>query len=408
MIIIKKYCKNVDITNVDFIEGCIFKYLDGKKKSKWGRRNVQKFLSDFSGFNREYIRFKVANGEKYELFPIIRDIAVYMSDSIKRRELNLKPIRYHTIIDGMTQKERIIGVQHPLHQMFDYVAVEGLRSMFAAKIGVFQCASIPKRGQSYGKKYVGRWVEEKDTTHFVKGDIEQCFPSIPHDKLMEFIIRDVKNNSLVWLTGKLLAMFNYGLSIGSYLSQYLCNYYLSYAYHYASEQLFKVRKTKRNGDKRVRLINHVLFYMDDFLLTGSSKKDLKKAMKMLTKYISNFLDLVVKPNWKISKISETEPIDMMGFVFRKTRSTIRTKIFLKTRRYFLKANKLLKRKKSIPLHLAYQCVSANGWYVNTNSRKVRDKLKMDEVVSKCKKIISCHYKMKGSEVYENFQKFSTT
>ncbi|MDQ0414244.1 reverse transcriptase domain-containing protein [Mesobacillus stamsii] len=408
MINIKRYCKDVDITNVSFIEDCIFKYLNGKKKSKWGRRDVQKFLSDFSGFDREYIRFKITNNEKYELFPIIRDIAVYMSNSIKNKELKLKPIRYHTIVDGMTHKERVIGVQHPLHQMFDYVVVEGLHSMFDAKIGVFQCASIPKRGQAYGKKYVNKWVNEKDTTYFVKGDIKQCFPSIPHDKLMNFIIRDVKNSLLVWLTSRLLTMFNSGLSIGSYLSQYLCNYYLSYAYHYASEQLFKIRETKKRGDKRIRLISHILFYMDDFLLTGSSKKDLKRAMKMLIKYINDFLGLIVKPNWKINKLSETEPIDMMGFVFRKNRTTIREKIFLKTRRYFLKVKKLLKQNKSIPLHLAYQCISANGWYVNTNSHKIRDKLNMDEIVSKCKKIISYHHKMKRSGIYEDFSKFSTT
>ena len=30
-----------------------------------------------------------------------------------------------------------MGVQEPLHQMFDYVAVEGMKSLFNAKIGVF-------------------------------------------------------------------------------------------------------------------------------------------------------------------------------------------------------------------------------------------------------------------------------
>ena len=393
----------MDITNVDFIEDCIFKYLDGK----WSRRDVQRFLSDFSGFNAEFIRFKVANKEKHELFPIIRKIAEYMHDCIKKRKLNIRPIKYHTIIDGMTRKERTIGVQHPLHQMFDYVAVEGLRSMFNAKIGVFQCASLPGKGQSYGKKYVERWVREKDTVYFVKGDIKQCFPSIPLEKIKYLLKRDVKNDSLNWLSCQLINMFDKGLSIGSFLSQYLCNYYLSYAYHYASEQLFKIRKSKRKGNVRVRLINHVLFYMDDFLLTGSSKKDLKKAMKMLIKYMHDFHGLVVKPNWKLCKISDTEPIDMMGFVFRKNRTTIRAKIFLKTRRYFLKVKKLLKKKWLIPLNLAYQCVSAFGWYKNTNSRRVRDKLEIDKITSMCKKVISCHAKLKRGDIYANFVQLKT-
>lgn len=308
--------------------------------------------------------------------------------------LELKPIHYSTRIDGMSKKERIIGIQEPLHQMLDYVAVEGLRQLFDAKIGVFQCASLPDKGQSYGKRYIERWIKETKTTYFVKGDIKKCFPSIPLNNLKRLLKRDVKNQKLLWLVYSLIDMFKCGLSIGSYLSQYLSNYYLSYAYHYASEQLAKTRHTKRNGNVRVRLINHVLFYMDDFLLTGSSKKDLKKAMRMLIKYINDYLGLNVKPNWKICKISNSEPIDMMGFVFREDRTIIRTKIFIKTRRYFLKAYKYLKKDKEIPLLLAYRCISAFGWYKNTDSYRIRRRLHIDEIVEECKKVISKNAKLK--------------
>lgn len=273
-----------------------------------------------------------------------------------------------------------------------------MKSLFNAKIGVFQCASLPGKGQSYGKKHIERWVKEKKTVYFVKGDISKCFPSISHKKLKQLLKRDIKNDTVLWLAYGLIDMFDEGLSIGSYLSQYLSNYYLSYAYHYASQQLFKMRKTRRKGNVRVRLINHVLFYMDDFLLTGSSKKDVRKAMKMLIRYIKDFLCLKVKPEWKVCKISETEPIDMMGFVFRKDRTTIRTKIFLKTRRYFLEAIKLLKKGLMIPERLAHQCISGYGWYKNTNSYKTRNKLGIDKIHERCKKIISYYTKMKRGEV----------
>lgn len=141
--------------------------------------------------------------------------------------------------------------------------------------------------------------------------------------------------------------------------------------------------------------------MDDFLLTGSSKKDLKKAMKMLIKYLDEFLHLKVKPGWKVCKLSEIEPIDMMGFVFRKDRTTIRTKIFLKTRRRFLKANKYLKNSIPIPLKLAYQCISAYGWYKNTDSYIVRKKLNIDEIHEKCKEAISKHAKIKNERSAKN-------
>lgn len=395
MINIKRYCKDVDVTNIAFIENCCLKYLDGK----WKRNDVARLFVRFSNYSFQEVKI-IVKSDKSKLFPIITDIAKHISKSIKSRDLNLKPIRYFTRIDGMNKKERIIGVQEPLHQMFDYVVVEGMKSLFKAKIGVFQCASLPNKGQSYGKKHIERWVKEKGTIYFIKGDISKCFPSISHEKLKQILKRDVKNDILLWLVCKLIDMFRQGLSIGSYLSQYLSNYYLSYAYHYASERLFKIRKTKHNGNKRVRLINHVLFYMDDFLLTGSSKKDLKMAMKMLIKYINDFLELEVKP-WKICKLSNKEPIDMMGFVFRKDRTTIRTKIFIKTRRCFLKVKRFLKKGLTVPKRLAYQCISGYGWYKNTDSFKIRKKLGIDEIHNMCKQIISDCAKLERREINEN-------
>lgn len=349
-------------------------YLDGK----WTRNDVSKVLKEYAtSDNRE---------------ETVMNIASNMQQMIVDRQLELEPIRYFERVDGMSKKFRVLGVQHPVHQMLDYVVVRALREMLIAKIGVFQCASLPKRGQSYGKKYIEKWVEKGDVKYFVKGDIRKCFPSIPHDKLMRLIERDVKNPTIVWLIQEMLHMFgDKGISIGSFLSQYLCNYYLSYAYHYAEQDLFKERR-KRNGKvERVRLITHMLFYMDDFLLTSNSKKDLKKAMRMMVKYLKDDLGLEVKP-WKLCRFTDAEPIDMMGFVFRKEKTTIRTKIFIKTRRYFLKVRKMLKKRKCIRPRIAYQVVSAYGWYKNTNSYRLRKRLKMDEIMHVCKKIISSHTK----------------
>jgi len=387
---IKRYCKEVDITDTRFIECCCHEYLNGK----WKRKDVSRMFVRFSNLNYKEIRKIVENGRNKELYNIVEKIAEHISKCITNKKLNISPIKYYEKIDGMNKKIRIIGVQEPLHQMLDYVAIKGMKTMLDAKIGTFQCASLPGKGQSYGKKYIERWVREEKTVYWVKGDIRQCFPTIPIDKLKKLLARDIKNDRLLWLAYELLDMFKKGLSIGSYLSQYIANYYLSYAYHYSSEQLFKIRRTKKKGNVRIRLINHVLFYMDDFLLTSSNKKDLKIAMRLLIKYFKEFLKLEVKSNWKICKISDTEPIDMMGFVFRINKTTIRAKIFLKTRKKYLKANKLLNEGLPIPEKLAYQCVSAYGWYKNTGSYRVRHKLKIDEIHKKCSRSISYYSKIK--------------
>ena len=73
-----------------------------------------------------------------------------------------------------------------------------MRSMFEAKIGVFQCASLPKKGQSYGKKYIEKWVREDKTVYFVKGDIMKCFPFLsPHDRGLALERRDIKKSSAI-------------------------------------------------------------------------------------------------------------------------------------------------------------------------------------------------------------------
>ena len=369
-------------------------YLD----EKWQRHDVRKMFADYLNISFDEALTKT----KTELLSCIPAIAKELCRRMQSDSLNLKPIHYFEKVDGMSGKVRKLGVEEPLHQMLDYVCVNAMKPMFSAKIGVFQCSSIKGRGQTYGKKHIERW--RNDIKYFAKGDITKCFPSIPVDKLKNLLSRDVKNADILKLAFQLIDMFDGGLSIGSYLSQYLCNYYLSYAYHFAAEKLFKIRKSKRNGNKRVRLINHVLFYMDDFLLTGTSKKDVKKGMKMLVKYIRDFLGLAVKDVWQIQKFSAQEPIDMMGFVFRPDRTTIRAKIFIKTRRQFLRAWKELRKRGYITIKRARMIISAFGWYKHTDSFNVRQKLKVDEMVALAKSKIS-KFEKGGADV-EILHKYS--
>lgn len=399
MVNIKRYCKKVDITDSNFIKTCIYEYLD----EKWQRNDVARLFTRFSDYSFNQIKTIVRTREYELLNEVIDNIANHIKQSLIIEKLQIRPILYYERVDGMNKKIRIIGVQEPLHQIYDYIAVNGLMELFNARIGVFQCSSLPEKGPFYGKKHIEKWVRETKVVYFIKSDIKQCFPSIPLDKLKEKLKRDVKNSKLLWLVFELLDMFQHGLSIGSYLSQYLSNYYLSYAYHYANENLFKIRKTKHKGNVKVKLINHILFYMDDFLLTGSSKKDLKKAINTLSEYVYTELGLTIKPTWKICKLSDTEPIDMMGFVFYKDRTTIRTKIFLKTRRYYLKANKCLKENRPIPIYLARQCISAFGWYKHTDSHKVREKLNIDGIFEICKKIVSNYDKERSKNYGKNIQ-----
>lgn len=381
---IKRYCKDMDITDLDFIKSCCYKFLQGK----WKRNDVLRMLVKF--YDTSYLRMKMAVQTKDEalLDEVVTNIAEYIQGTLIKKELNLPPIKYRNHADGMTRKERVIGIQDPIHQIYDYVAINGMKEVLDKKIGMFQCASIKGKGQGFGKKHIERWVRtSKRQLYFVKGDIRKCFPTIDHDILKAQLKRDIKNDTLTWLLDELIDMFDQGLSIGSYLSQYLSNYYLSQAYHYISNDLYRHRKTKSGKRKRVRIFKHVLFYMDDFILIGHNKRNLREAMTQTVEFMKSELALEVK-NWKVCKFSDTEPIDMMGFVFRTHSTIIRDRIFIKTRRKYIKVAKHLDNTGTIPLELAQSCISAYGWYKHTDSYDVIEKYNIVQLHEACRQTVS--------------------
>lgn len=354
----KSYCKGVDITDEAFCLSAVRDFLRGKK----GRPEVLRLLDEHGGEE---------------------GLAAFLATSIRRREVHVEPIRYFNRIEPISGKHRVIGRESALHQCYDYVAVHGLMELFDAKIGFYQTASLPGKGQIFAQRAIRRWLREPKARYFVKLDVRKCYPSIDRDVMKALLARDVRNEQLLYLTFTLLDQFDRGINIGSFLSQYLANYYLSYAYHYAQERLRKTRLNRRTGvvtDKR--LIDHCLFYMDDVLLMGHDKRDLKMAVRMLTRFFRDFLHLDLKP-WKVCRVG-LEPIDMVGYVMVPGRCTVRGAIFVRAMRAFRKA----RRTPSIPLHHAYRCVSYFGYLKNADCRQLRRKYHVDATVSACRDVIA--------------------
>lgn len=354
----KSYCKKTDITDEGFCLVAVRDFLRGKGS----RPEVLQLLTDFGGEE---------------------GLASFLAASIRSGSVSVEPIKYFNRIEPISGKQRVIGRETALHQCYDYIAVNGLMELFDAKIGHYQTASLPGKGQIFASNAIKKWVREKNARYFVKLDIRKFYPSIDQDVLRAMLARDVKNGPLLYLVGYLLDQFPSGLNIGSYLSQYLANYYASYAYHFAQERLRKTRLNKRTGvvtDKR--LIDHCLFYMDDVLLMGHDKRDLKMAVRMLAKYLKDELHVEIKP-WKICRV-DAEPIDMLGYVFYSYKTTIRPAVFLRAKRAFARAEKM----PYIPERHAFRCISYYGYFTNSDSRQAIEKYHIDRIVSECKDVIS--------------------
>ena len=407
----RRFCRNVDIKDTEFIKRCTRLWLDEKK----GRNDVQRFLAHYAGLTYRAVHEAIECDDYWFLDGALDAIAADVSTRFQNRKLDLPPIQYKQRYDEHCQKWRTLGIQKPIHQIMDYVAVEGCKELFNAKIGPYQMASLPGRGQEKGVKVILKWlqVDEKHTRDYVQADIHRCYPSIDHDCLKQLFSRDLKNPDLFWLVCELIDTFPEGLSIGSYFSQYACNYYLSKAYHYASEQLYKVRK-KRNGEvQRTRLVYHILFYMDDILLLGSAKKDVEKALEMLSEFLRTEMKLELKPNYKAGKVDyigkdgkhHGSYIDMMGYRIYRDHVTVRRRSYKRIRRTLIRANVRLMYQGTIPLEMARRIISHAGKLEHSNSYHASQKYNLQKVKNVAEHIVSCHDKQMAEEKKRRKQEY---
>ena len=369
----KRLCKDVDITDRGLISKAVYACLSKKYK----RNDVVKYLSQVSGIKQEYIRCIYYRYGKKAMYPFTEIVISKIQNEIKSGNISFPEIWYREKVDGSSGKIRRIGIQNIKQQLYDYIAVEALKPVLK-RIGEYQYASIKGRGTTKGKEVISRWIRNRDMRYFVKLDVRKCFESIDHGKMMEFLRRRVKNEQLLNLIENMLGSFERGLSIGSYLSQYLCNLYMSILYHEIKENMCRTRKGKR-GNKRVNLVRHCLIYMDDILLIGPQKRDLEKAAKLTVRKASE-MGLEIKPNYQVRQI-DGNCIDMLGFKIYRTHTEIRGRTFLRVRRSFRRARKRLTE------GVARKCLSYYGYLKHTNSRRFQRKWKVRRTIKKCKGVI---------------------
>ena len=399
----RTYCKDVKFDE-DFIMKSISVYIADHSDNV----AMVKLFAWYGNVSHTKARKLMEESVKF-MVSIQQQIASEMAWHIKTRTIRehvmmtdpAEPIvRYVPIIDGNNGKHRELGIEKMMLQLYEVVLRDALAPLFKAKVGVFQVAAIKKKGQSFGKRYMKRWLERDPdgTKNIWKGDVKKCYPSVPRENLRSRLHRDVhKNKDAVYLCDAVIDLYieadtaaerpdpSRGILIGSPAAKDLSNYYLSEAYHYASEQIAMTEK-RRGKESRKRLLSHIMIYADDIVMTGSSKKDLRKAVQILMDFMSDRLGLSVKDTWKMSKFTYVSKegkthgnvIDFMGIVFRsvdssvrfygkmrvklrKVVTTIRDSIFLRGKRKFTKVVRKMKEKATITQQYAMSFMAYNGW-----------------------------------------------
>lgn len=271
---------------------------------------------------------------------------------IRGHALILRPIHRYQHVEPTNGKCRQIGVQSVKQQLVDYTVVAALTPLLDARVGFYQVASVKGKGQVFAAHTMRKWAREGG--YWVHMDVRQCYPSIRPQVAMAILEKYVRNPDVLYAARALLDTYGGGLDIGSYFSLRMAQMVLSFGYHHV-EGLAKERRGLRHP-----LVSHQLWYMDDILLMSPSKRDLRMAARSLERYLRAEFDLQIKP-WKICRVGDEEPIDMVGFMVRPGRTTIRPSIFLRARR-------AMRRYQHHPTLPGARRVCAYwGWFKHTSS-----------------------------------------
>lgn len=148
-----------------------------------------------------------------------------------------------------------------------------IHDSYACRKGKGTWAAI-ERAQQFARR--APWV--------LKMDVRHCFETIPHRSLEARLARLFKDRALLGLFGRILAGHQAapgrGLPIGALTSQHFANAYLGALDHHVQAEF------RPAGYLR---------YMDDFLLFGDSKAELRRVYSALAAWVTAELELELKP-----------------------------------------------------------------------------------------------------------------
>lgn len=255
------------------------------------------------------------------------------------------------------------------------------------------CGSVPNRGIKHIVRTVSHWMQDdKECRYFVKLDIRHFFDNIQADKLMEILRKHIKDKYVLWAFEQIIRSAPVACPVGYYTSPFFANLYLQDFDWFIEKDLYKIRR-----GKRIKYVRHYLRYMDDMLLIGTSKSDLRKAVEAVKDYLWNNFRLSVKNSWEIKAIGKhwlcgdqwilrdkTFWCDIGGYEFCKDSTIIRDRIYLSSMRL---ARKMFKTEYFSIYHCC-SIISRIGWASHCSNYHYLEKIKSFINLKTIRRIIS--------------------
>lgn len=206
-------------------------------------------------------------------------------------------------------KPRSISAPYFYDRVVHHALVRVIEPYFERRFFHRSCACRTGKGTSFVLAEVKRMVrklsrDEYKYHHVLKADIKSYFPSISHDVLKRQYRRTIRCKDTLWLMDTIvdnLGDTKRGLPIGYLTSQLFANVYLDPLDHFITSGLG---------------IGQYIRYMDDFLVFGNTREELKEAARDIEAFLNDQLLLQLNPKTSIIPISHG--VDYCGYrVFRK-------------------------------------------------------------------------------------------
>ena len=197
------------------------------------------------------------------------------------------------IIEFLPVRDRV--VLQALHSVINPIFDRGFAcDSYACRKGKGTHAAL-YRLQHFIRLANNRWGHN---IHYLQGDIFKYFPNIDHDVLKERIRRKIKCTETLWLIDHIIESSpnKPGLPIGLLFSQLAANIYMD-----ALDQFVKHELREK----------YYIRYMDDFIILGSNKADLKNVLDKIEDFLGYHLHLKLNRKTDIQKI--VHGIDFVGY-----------------------------------------------------------------------------------------------
>lgn len=304
--------------------------------------------------------FKYANEHEEEIIEFVKNNPNYKGIA---KELER--------VDKASGKIRNIKVPDYKNLIIQHCLMQIVYPILSKSFYFHSYGALPNKGMFKASKAVKRMV--KPNRYYIQCDIVKYYESIDREILMELMSRKIKDKRVL----ELLKPVNpKGLPIGNYTSQIMANFYLTPLDHYVKEIL---------------MISEYVRNMDDFIIFGTSKRELWKQYLLIKDFLETKLKLSIhEERVKIRGISDTEFVDFCGYKNYKDHTTLRKRTYRRVRKLMFKLHRFL-REKWVRSFFSYW-----GFITKTNCHKWLAKYMPMINMANMRKLISLS--MKGEKI----------